>query len=136
MIVLEKSFNGFHWLILGFLFFTLVFLILHLNEKSQRFNPGDLGLHLRPSTLWPDLAALSLEELGQAVSLRRRDAGFKVYPGNEARVFWHGERVKTKLCVVYIHGWSASPHENLDAVQRMATSLGANLFVQRLSGHG
>ena len=40
------------------------------------------------------------------------------------------------MAVVYIHGFSASPQENEPAVSDIATSLGANLFKARLSGHG
>jgi hypothetical protein len=50
------------------------------------------------------------------VRSRRRDDGFEVHALNSARVLWSGgakaKKTKTKLCVVYIHGWSASPQEN------------------------
>jgi alpha-beta hydrolase superfamily lysophospholipase len=40
------------------------------------------------------------------------------------------------VSVVYVHGFSADPHELDPVPQRLADSLGANLFVTRLAGHG
>jgi hypothetical protein len=119
---------------------AVVCAFLYLNEKSKRFNPG--LLHTRPSALWSDLATLTFDELDIAISERRRDAGFTVHPGNEAKIYWHGSdsltplKSKTNLAVIYIHGWSACPDENMNVSLRLAQALGANLFVQRLSGHG
>jgi pimeloyl-ACP methyl ester carboxylesterase len=55
----------------------------------------------------------------------------------EKKIVWHGkEKAKTALAVVYIHGFSASRMETWPLCNRLAASLGANLFYTRLSGHG
>ncbi|MDP2956894.1 MAG: alpha/beta fold hydrolase [Longimicrobiales bacterium] len=45
-------------------------------------------------------------------------------------------RAPTELAVVYIHGFSADRHEVAPVPERVAGSLGANLFLTRLAGHG
>lgn len=47
-----------------------------------------------------------------------------------------GHGVQTKLAVVYIHGWSASPREINPVDARVAEELNANLLRYRLTGHG
>jgi len=55
----------------------------------------------------------------------------------EKKIVWHAaEKGKTALAVVYIHGFSASRMETWPLCDRLAASLGANLFYTRLSGHG
>ena len=58
-------------------------------------------------------------------------------PGCHSRLRWaHGDRRKTRLVLVYLHGFSACPldvHPTMDAV---AKSLDANLIQIRLRGHG
>jgi esterase/lipase len=58
--------------------------------------------------------------------------------GDGKRVVWASpsSRGRTPIAVVYLHGFSADPHELDPVPQRLADSLGANLFVTRLSGHG
>jgi alpha-beta hydrolase superfamily lysophospholipase len=45
-------------------------------------------------------------------------------------------RAKTRLAVVYVHGFSASKHEVRPLADKVAKALGANLFYTRLTGHG
>jgi pimeloyl-ACP methyl ester carboxylesterase len=55
----------------------------------------------------------------------------------EKKIVWHGtEKRKTALAVVYIHGFSASRMETWPLCDRLASSLGANLYYTRLNGHG
>ncbi|HSG50099.1 MAG TPA: alpha/beta fold hydrolase, partial [Longimicrobiales bacterium] len=57
--------------------------------------------------------------------------------GDAKRITWASEaHSPTPLAVVYLHGFSADPHELDPVPQRLADSLGANLFVTRLAGHG
>lgn len=57
--------------------------------------------------------------------------------GCEKKIVWHkGKKEKTKLAIVYIHGFSASRMETWPLCDRLAESLGANLFYTRLTGHG
>jgi hypothetical protein len=58
-------------------------------------------------------------------------------PGDEARIVWAGAPGRrSALALVSLHGFSASPREIHPVVERTAAALGANLFLQRLSGHG
>jgi len=61
----------------------------------------------------------------------------KLKPGNEARICWQkreGER--TKIAFLYLHGFTGSPGEAGDLPDRMASEMGANLYVHRWPGHG
>lgn len=53
------------------------------------------------------------------------------------RIVWAGEPgVKTRLAVIYLHGFSASAEEIRPVPDMVAAGLGANLFFTRLTGHG
>ena len=53
------------------------------------------------------------------------------------RVVWtDAGQVRTDLCVVYIHGWSASPRELVPFPSRLASDLKANLYYHRHPKHG
>ena len=58
--------------------------------------------------------------------------------GDGKRILWVSPEAPapTPLSVVYLHGFSADPHEIDPVPQRLADSLGANLFITRLAGHG
>ncbi len=57
--------------------------------------------------------------------------------GVKKHIIWAGERGrKTFYSVVYIHGYSATLQESRPVADRIAKSLGANLFFTRLAGHG
>jgi pimeloyl-ACP methyl ester carboxylesterase len=79
---------------------------------------------------------LSLPELEVMLQKREETAGLK--PGNQARIVWadSSSKTKTAVSVVYIHGFSASFGEGDPFHRQLAGSLGANLFVARLAGHG
>ena len=50
---------------------------------------------------------------------------------------WNGDYgSQTELCVLYMHGWSASPRESEPVDVRVAQELRANSLRFRLSGHG
>ncbi|PWU15094.1 MAG: hypothetical protein C5B49_12320 [Bdellovibrio sp.] len=60
-----------------------------------------------------------------------------LHPGFQKQVHWAGEaEKKTPLGLVYFHGFSASPLDTSPMMARLAQEFGANLFLQRLSGHG
>ncbi|MGB1234790.1 MAG: alpha/beta hydrolase [Planktomarina sp.] len=53
------------------------------------------------------------------------------------RVVWNGEAgVNTPVAVVYIHGFSATSEETRPFADDLAKGLGANLYFNRLTGHG
>mmetsp|Transcript_50524 Transcript_50524/g.50895 ORF Transcript_50524/g.50895 Transcript_50524/m.50895 type:complete len:453 (-) Transcript_50524:652-2010(-) len=64
-----------------------------------------------------------------------------VVDGAERIVSWHNggttpSKQKTKLCLVYIHGWSSCRQEGVPLPQHLASQLSANLYCHRLPGHG
>jgi hypothetical protein len=65
--------------------------------------------------------------------LRARDQDeAPLEPGAESAVEWAvGEAKPTELCVVYLHGWGASPPELSPVPEQLAAALGANLLRYR-----
>jgi esterase/lipase len=60
-----------------------------------------------------------------------------ITPGAERAVRWAGGVPdRTRLALVYLHGYSATRQEVFPLAERVAASLGANLFHPRLTGHG
>lgn len=64
-----------------------------------------------------------------------------VYPqiteGVEKQIIWAGEKgARTRDVIVYLHGFSATSKEIRPVPDNVATSLGANLYLPRLAGHG
>ncbi|MDZ7826314.1 MAG: alpha/beta fold hydrolase [Gammaproteobacteria bacterium] len=77
-----------------------------------------------------------IDQLDAWLAARERATG-DVRPGAEAGIVWHGgERRRTPLSLVYLHGFSATRMETHPLSERVAEALGANLFHSRLSGHG
>lgn len=57
-------------------------------------------------------------------------------PGHGAKIVWAGApAVRTPLAIVYLHGFSADPHEVDPLVTDLGRELGANIFYARLTGH-
>ncbi len=61
-----------------------------------------------------------------------------VRPGDERAIVWSasGPGVRTRISVVYLHGFSADRHEVEPLVSDVAAALGANAYFARLRGHG
>lgn len=58
-------------------------------------------------------------------------------PGTQKRVQWADTpNTKTKLSILYVHGYSATSEEIRPVPDRVAETLGANLVFTRLTGHG
>lgn len=74
-----------------------------------------------------------------ATYLAKEEARFSdVVPGAEKTVVWADAvaPAPTPLSVVYLHGFSATRQEVAPLPQLLASELGANLFLTRLTGHG
>ena len=57
--------------------------------------------------------------------------------GCEKKIVWHNnQRQPRDLAIVYLHGFSASRMETWPLFDRLAETIGANLFYTRLTGHG
>jgi len=54
----------------------------------------------------------------------------------EKQIVWAGTPAKTPLCIVYVHGFSATAAEVRPLPDMVAKALGANLYFARLTGHG
>ena len=60
-----------------------------------------------------------------------------IRPGLEKSIIWAGTpHHRTRYSLDYIHGFSASKEELRPVPDMIATSLGANIFYTRLTGHG
>jgi esterase/lipase len=59
-------------------------------------------------------------------------------PNCQARIVWADstKKEKTKLAILYIHGFSATQEEGNPVHRNLAKRYGANLYLARLAGHG
>lgn len=59
-------------------------------------------------------------------------------PDNEAKISWYdsSKKNKTKVAILYLHGFSASQREGFPTHVRFAQKFGCNLYLARLSDHG
>lgn len=91
--------------------------------------PVDTTIRFEPAAIGPDPAAY----LG-----RSEAAVADIRPGLSKEIVWFDPqaRARTKVAIVYIHGFSASPAETRPLPDIVSRNLGANLFLTRLSGHG
>ena len=66
------------------------------------------------------------------------DAGLKIKPDNQSRIFWANDSVKerTNYSLLYLHGFSASWYEGYPAHVKFAEKFGLNLYIPRLASHG
>jgi len=69
--------------------------------------------------------------------LQQSEASFAPFFDEQCakHVVWAKGATKTPLCVVNLHGWSASPRESEPFPTELAERLGANLYHHRLPGH-
>ena len=79
---------------------------------------------------------MSLSEIEAFVSQKHK--GIKNFkPDNESYILWADSTTqKTEYCVVYLHGFSASPMEGDPIHKEFAQRYGANLYVPCLAKHG
>ena len=60
-----------------------------------------------------------------------------ITPGTERNIVWAGEKnFRTDFAVVYVHGYTATRQEIAPVPQMIASRLQANLYNERLTGHG
>ncbi|MBL4540323.1 MAG: alpha/beta hydrolase [Rhodobacteraceae bacterium] len=82
-----------------------------------------------------DAAAIAADPAGY---LARAEAALPdITPGAEKRIRWAGQPGRrTRLALLYVHGFSATAQEIRPVPDRLAAALGANLHFARLTGHG
>lgn len=71
--------------------------------------------------------------------IRAEEARFTdLVPGTEKTVVWADSSApaRTPVSILYLHGFSASRQEVSPLPERLARTLGANLFLTRFTGHG
>lgn len=76
---------------------------------------------------------------GVAAHLARAEARYDdITPGVEKRVIWRPgfEERRTKVAILYVHGFSATSEEIRPVPDLVAQAMGANLVYTRLRGHG
>jgi len=90
--------------------------------------PVETDLSFDSSVLGPDLD----------LYLKTEEARFNdITPGVQKQIVWAGApNEKTRIAIVYVHGWSATSQEIRPVPDLVAKALGANLFYTRLAGHG
>lgn len=71
-----------------------------------------------------------------AASERNAAAAFPLVPNTEKRIIWREPGIRSKVAVVYLHGFSATRQETAPLAEQVAIALEANLFETRLTGHG
>jgi hypothetical protein len=83
----------------------------------------------QPTTTLPDLER-------QITESERQVAGIK--PNNEARIVWadSSKKEKTKVAMLYLHGFGASHTEGYPVDVDLAKRFGCNLYLARLHEHG
>lgn len=70
--------------------------------------------------------------------VKNREAQHKLKPDNEAKIWWNNPatKTKTKVALLYLHGFSASRHEGFPTHIRFAEKYGCNLYLARIADHG
>lgn len=70
--------------------------------------------------------------------LQQTEAAYPdITPGAEKIIRWANvDHRQTDLAIIYLHGFSATRQETAPLSDDLASTLGANLFYTRLSGHG
>lgn len=94
---------------------------------------------LTPAKLQPAIEVLVLpDDLDAWLEQTERQAAdrYGLVPGTEKRITRVGEQEKTTYSVLYLHGFSATRQETAPLAEIVATTLGANLYETRLTGHG
>jgi pimeloyl-ACP methyl ester carboxylesterase len=111
-------------------FFVILVLLALVYVLGPRPDEGNLLVEAPVGFSNPEEAANYLQSKENALADRIR-------LDNEARIIWSDTlKQKTPYSIVYLHGFGASQGEGLPVHQWLADTLGANLFLARLDGHG
>ena len=105
---------------------VLIALVFRFGPRP-RLNPG-----VPPSGVPAGLSPAGLEQW-----LAGHEAAHSaVIEGAEARIVWAHGPALTELCLLYVHGFSATRQETAPLTDRVAARLDANVVYTRLAGHG
>jgi pimeloyl-ACP methyl ester carboxylesterase len=91
--------------------------------------PADISVHFDAARIGADPDAYLAKSEADVAGIR---------DGLQKEIVWAfpNSKAKTRLAIVYIHGFSASKGEIRPVPDKLAAALGANLFYTRLTGHG
>lgn len=93
----------------------------------------------KPSVGWEVPASqeqIDVQLLKTEIETREKNTDF-IKPHNESRIiFADSIPQKTEYCLLYIHGFSASPHEGYPVNEDFAKRYGMNAYIPRLHAHG
>ncbi len=85
----------------------------------------------------PTSKAMIPEDVEEYLRERESKTSQPIKNGLEAEVIWADpDHQKTKYSIVYLHGFSSSRGEMSPVFERVADSLGTNIFFTRFKGHG
>lgn len=69
--------------------------------------------------------------------IRTQESKVPLRKDNEARIIWQHDTAKvTAYSIVYLHGFAGSYRDGYPVNVQIADSLGANIFLSRMPGHG
>lgn len=83
-------------------------------------------------------AQVSNAALAEELILAGEAGVSNIRPGNQSMLVWFDDSLKTKTeyCLLYLHGFSASPFEGNPVHVNFGKTLGMNVYVPRLAEHG
>ncbi len=81
---------------------------------------------------------VSTPELAEQMILAKDAAAGTIRPGNESIMIWANDSLKnnTPFCLLYLHGFSASPMEGNPVHVNFARHFGMNAYIPLLTEHG
>lgn len=86
-----------------------------------------------------DLPVITLTSSGVGEYVNGKEAAVpNIKPGNASEVFYSDEvtKAQTEYCLLYLHGFSASPEEGNPTHVNLAKAFGMNTYIPRLAEHG
>jgi len=109
------------------LVFLIIMVLIALLGPRPKFEKIDPAL--------PDIN-VPLDQLDTHISMKEKFVE-DLKEGNEARIIWQDStKQKTKYCLLYLHGFSASAMEGDPVHREFASRYGMNLYLPRLADHG
>ncbi|MGV6807232.1 MAG: alpha/beta hydrolase [bacterium] len=104
-------------------------------RRFSRWLPLTTGLWFLAVCELLSADSLNLETLDNYLS--QSESQYELTPGTDKKVVWASEqKIKTPFSFVYLHGFSATRQELEPIPTWLSQTFGANLFYNRLSGHG
>jgi len=106
---------------------ALIVAVYLLGPKAPR---PELKVDLPPAIQSPEQVAAMVEASESSFT--------NIKPGNASEIVWASDSLKNKTnyCLLYLHGFSASPMEGNPIHRSFANEFGMNAYIPRLAEHG